>query len=228
MNTVLLQNTGGFEFNDGWRVSGMLVGVDDPRRRMVLSAQGFGEETFGRRFIAFSQRSKSIVTPVESRARYKYTHLPLSRMYFVHPPTIVSRSELRSQSALNFRAVTFDPPPDGDAIGAQAPLGQQLLHITIREREAQIPTTARRITSGSNWRHLSRPHIEESEEHPTSLSPGLQSCNTSGQIEDSVPSRRARGRGRCHRGASAHCPVADVLEALGLDDSHRSAIRVKP
>jgi len=29
MSTVLLQNTGGFEFNDGGRVNGMLVGVDD-------------------------------------------------------------------------------------------------------------------------------------------------------------------------------------------------------
>jgi hypothetical protein len=48
-------------------------------------------------------------------------------------------SDLRSQSALNFWGVTLDPPPDGDAIGVQAPLGQQLLHITIGKRKAQIP-----------------------------------------------------------------------------------------
>ena len=33
--TVLLQNTVGFELNDGWRISGVLVGIDYPRCRMA-------------------------------------------------------------------------------------------------------------------------------------------------------------------------------------------------
>ena len=33
----------------------------------------------------------------------------------------------------------LDPPPDGDVIDAQAPLGQEFLYVAIREREAQIP-----------------------------------------------------------------------------------------
>ena len=37
MSTVLLQNTGGFELNDGWRISSVLVGIDHPRREMVPS-----------------------------------------------------------------------------------------------------------------------------------------------------------------------------------------------
>ena len=37
MSTVLPQNTVGFELNDGWRISSVLVSIDDPRRRMVLS-----------------------------------------------------------------------------------------------------------------------------------------------------------------------------------------------
>src|SRR5271157_5943771 len=44
MPAVLLQSTLGFELYDGRRVSGMLVGVDDPRLRMVLSAQRFRQE----------------------------------------------------------------------------------------------------------------------------------------------------------------------------------------
>ena len=32
MSTLLFQNTAGFELNDGWRISSVLVGVDDPRR----------------------------------------------------------------------------------------------------------------------------------------------------------------------------------------------------
>ena len=44
MSRVLLQS---FESYDGWRVSGVLVGVDDPRVRTVLSAQGFAQKALG-------------------------------------------------------------------------------------------------------------------------------------------------------------------------------------
>ena len=80
MSTVLPQNTVGFELNDGWRISSVLVGIDYPRRT-VLPAQGFGQKPLSRCCVAFSQRRKSIVAPVESTARYKYTHLPLTRTY---------------------------------------------------------------------------------------------------------------------------------------------------
>src|SRR5208337_5159197 len=33
MSTVLLRNTGGFELNDGWRISSVLVGIDYPAAR---------------------------------------------------------------------------------------------------------------------------------------------------------------------------------------------------
>jgi hypothetical protein len=41
-------------------------------------------------------------------------------------------------------------------IGAQAPLGQQFLDVTVRKGKVQVPATASRIISGSNWRHLNR------------------------------------------------------------------------
>ena len=80
MSAVPLQSSLGLELHDGWRITGVLVGVDYPRRRMVRSAQRFGEKALGRRCIAFGREPKSIVAPVESTARYKYTHLPLTRM----------------------------------------------------------------------------------------------------------------------------------------------------
>ena len=40
---------------------------------------------------------------------------------------------------IQLRGVPLDPPPDSDVVGAQAPLGEQLLHITIGKRKAQIP-----------------------------------------------------------------------------------------
>src|ERR1700731_684266 len=46
--TVLLQNTVGFELNDGWRISSVLVGIDYPRYRMARSAQRFCEKTLSR------------------------------------------------------------------------------------------------------------------------------------------------------------------------------------
>src|SRR5271165_4826636 len=77
---VFLQNALVFELHNRQRVRGMLVGVDDSRRRMVLSAQSLCEKALSRCCVALADRRKSIVAPVESTARYKYTHLPLTRM----------------------------------------------------------------------------------------------------------------------------------------------------
>ena len=53
MPAILLQSVLGFELYDGWRVSGILVGVDDPRVRMVRTSQGFGQKALGGGCIAF-------------------------------------------------------------------------------------------------------------------------------------------------------------------------------
>jgi hypothetical protein len=45
-------------------------------------------------------------------------------------------------------------------IGAQAPLGQQFLDVTVRKGKVQVPATASRIISGSNWRYLNRAATE--------------------------------------------------------------------
>src|SRR5271165_5105777 len=53
MPAILLQSLLGFEPHDGRWITGVLVGVDYPRRRMVRSAQRFGEKALGRRCVAF-------------------------------------------------------------------------------------------------------------------------------------------------------------------------------
>ena len=55
MPAILLQSLLGFEPHDGRWITGVLVGVDHPRRRMVLSAQGLGQKALGRCCIAFSR-----------------------------------------------------------------------------------------------------------------------------------------------------------------------------
>src|ERR1700682_3697118 len=105
--STLLQNTVGFELNDGWRISSVLVGVDDPRRGMVLPAQGFGQKALCRRCIAFGRekevdrRTGRVHGPVQV---HPFAFDPDVRL--VHSPTVVGRSEPRSQSALNFWGVT--------------------------------------------------------------------------------------------------------------------------
>ena len=71
----------GVEYGNGGRISSVLVGVDDPRFRMVLPAQGFGQKALSRCCIAFS-REKEVDhrTGRVHRAVIKYTHLPLTRM----------------------------------------------------------------------------------------------------------------------------------------------------
>src|SRR5271166_1217575 len=71
MPAILLQSLLGFEPHDGRWITGVLVGIDDPRRWMVLSAQSLGEKALGRCCVAFSDRRKSIVAPLESTARCK-------------------------------------------------------------------------------------------------------------------------------------------------------------
>src|SRR5271166_4901639 len=58
MPAILLRSLLGFEPHDGRWITGVLVGVDDPRRRMVLSAQGLGEKALSRCCVAFSRQKE--------------------------------------------------------------------------------------------------------------------------------------------------------------------------
>jgi len=55
---VLLQNPLVFEVHDGWRITGVLVGIDYARRRMICSDERFGEEALVRRCIAFGREQE--------------------------------------------------------------------------------------------------------------------------------------------------------------------------
>ena len=106
---------------------------------MVLSAQRFGAEAFGRRCIAFSRekevdrRTGRVDSPVQIDPLALNPDVGL-----IHPPAVVGRSEPRSQSALNFWGVTLDPPPDGDVVDQKSALGKEFLHIAVGKREAQV------------------------------------------------------------------------------------------
>ena len=86
MSTLLFQNSAGFELNDGWRISSVLVGLDDPRRGMILPPKALVRKRSAAAASRLAERRKSIVAPVESTARYKYTHLPFTRTYVSSTP----------------------------------------------------------------------------------------------------------------------------------------------
>ena len=140
MPATLLQSFLGFEPHDGRWITGVLVGVDDPRRRMVLSAQGLGEKALSRGCVAFSRqkevdrRTGGIDGPVQIHPLALNPDVGL-----IHPPTVVGRSEPRSQSALNFWGVTLHPPPDGDVIDRKSALDKEFFHVAVGQREAQVP-----------------------------------------------------------------------------------------
>jgi hypothetical protein len=46
-------------------------------------------------------------------------------------------------------------------IGVEAPLGQQLLEVPVRQGKTQIPTKRQKMTSGSNCLHLNRPETDD-------------------------------------------------------------------
>jgi hypothetical protein len=136
----LLQNTLVFELHNRRRVSGMLVGVDDSRHGMVCSAERFGQEAPGRGRVLLGREKE-----VEGGARRIHRPIQVAPLAldpdagFVHPPTDVGRFEPRAQTSFHFRGVTLHPRPDRDVIGVQAPLGEQLLHVTVGKRETQVP-----------------------------------------------------------------------------------------
>src|SRR5258707_12535193 len=57
----------------------------------------------------------------------------------VHLPRVVRRLEVPAQAPLQFRSIPLDPSPDGDVIHREPTLGQKLLDVAARKREAQIP-----------------------------------------------------------------------------------------
>jgi hypothetical protein len=56
---VIGQIACGLEHGNGGWISGVLVAVDDPRLRMVLTAQGFGQKALSCCCIAFSREKES-------------------------------------------------------------------------------------------------------------------------------------------------------------------------
>ena len=107
MSTVLPQNTVGFELNDGWRISSVLVGIDYPRRGMVLPAQGFGQKPLSRCCVAFS-REKEVdrrTGGIDSSVQvYPFAFDPDVRL--VDTPRVVGRFEPRAPTSFQFRGVT--------------------------------------------------------------------------------------------------------------------------
>src|SRR5271165_1584433 len=172
MSAVLLQSTLSFELHYRRRITGVLVGVDDPRRRMVLSAQSLGEKALGRRCIAFSRekevdrRTGRVDSPVQIDPLALNPDVGL-----IHLPTVVGRSEPRSQSALNFWGVTVHPPPDGDVVDRKSALGKEFLHVAVGQRELQIPANRQQDDLRFELPPLEKTRNRRREqEHRTSLS----------------------------------------------------------
>src|SRR5271165_4724893 len=80
MPAILLQSLLGFEPHDGRWITGVLVGIDDPRPGWFSPPKALARKRSAAAASRLADRRNSIVVPVESTARYKYTHLPLTRM----------------------------------------------------------------------------------------------------------------------------------------------------
>src|ERR1700730_10701096 len=77
---ILFQSTLGFEPLDGRWITGVLIGIDHARRRWFSPPKALARKRSAAAASRLDDRRKSIVAPLESTARYKYTHLPLTRM----------------------------------------------------------------------------------------------------------------------------------------------------
>jgi hypothetical protein len=80
MPAILHQNALGFEPYDGRRITGVLVGVMTRRAGWFSPPKALARKRSAAAASRLADRRKSIMAPVESTARYKYAHLPLTRM----------------------------------------------------------------------------------------------------------------------------------------------------
>jgi len=67
MLAVLLQSVLDFELHNRRRITGVLVGVDYPRRRMLLTAEGISQEVLSGRWIAFGREKEVDRLPIEGK-----------------------------------------------------------------------------------------------------------------------------------------------------------------
>src|SRR5208282_5035122 len=152
----------------------MLVGVDDSRRRMVCSAERFGKKALGRGRVLLGREKE-----VEGGAGGIHRPVKVTPLAFhpdvglVHPPTVAGRFAPRVQTSFHFRGVTMYPSPHRDVIGVQAPLGEQLLHITVGKREAQVPADRKQDHLRSKLAPLEQSGNRWDTEHPSILAARL-------------------------------------------------------
>jgi uncharacterized protein YndB with AHSA1/START domain len=52
---------------------------------------------------------------------------------------LIPHERIRYTDVFDDPNLALDPPPDGDVIGAQAALGEQLLDVAVRKGKAQVP-----------------------------------------------------------------------------------------
>src|SRR5271165_3728087 len=120
MSTVLLQSALGFELHNRRRVSGVLVGVDDPRLQAVRTSQGFGQKALGSCCVPFGREQE-----VDRRTGGVHRAIQIYPLAFdpdvrlVDTPRVVGRFESRAQTSSHFRGITLYPSPNRDMIGVQ-------------------------------------------------------------------------------------------------------------
>jgi hypothetical protein len=113
------------------------------------------------------RRTAGVHRPVQVRPFTFHPHVRL-----VHPPGVVGWFKSPTQTLFQFRAIAPDPSPDGHVIHREHHARPKApLRRGTKARSAKYQPSARRMTSGSNWRHLNRPQTRiVHKEHSTSLS----------------------------------------------------------
>src|SRR5208282_518919 len=152
----------------------MLVGVYHSRRRMVCSAERFGKEALCCGRVLLSREEKVEGRPGRINRTIQVAPLAFDPdVGFVHPPTAIGRFEPRAQTPFHFWGVTLDPSPHRDVIGVQAALGEQLFHLTVGKREAQVPADRKQDDLRFKLAPLEQSGNRWDTEHPSILSASL-------------------------------------------------------
>jgi hypothetical protein len=162
----------------------VFIGVDHPWSWMILSAQSLTQKTRRAGGIACGGEQEVDRVPVGIDCPVQVDPFAFStHIGFIHPLTIVGGFEPRAQTPLHFWTVTLYPSPYGDMIGKKAALGQELFHIPVGERKAQVPSHSQQNDFRFKLTPLEQVTYRRAGYHiGRFIRPFLQTCNTTSLV----------------------------------------------
>ena len=189
----------------------MAIDVDDPRRR-AAAGQCQPQEHLRRDQVALGRQHEldGLAGRIDSAIQVGPVASNL-QVGLIDPPRPIRTAQLAANPLIQNRCIPLDPAPDRDMIHGEVPLRHDLLQVTIRQRESQVPANAQEDDHVVEVPPTKQCWPFSGHDKPYQISSGRTCNRTMSQL--TAADRRADLPGRQHRGRHS------VAAAEGSGDS---------